>query len=157
MKPQSIAAAGAAARAADDVAPLAKKPMARAARVTLFEREIRERLSVAAIEILLERARILSEGKRSASPTAQSRYFGSTMITVDVAMLRELVREPCDARSAARVAELVAGDARVTRRVQRIAGREAERLAGAPVRVRAGDVRVRAEGTLVYLDVDVEE
>jgi len=136
---------------------LDKKPMARVQRVTLFEREIRERLSVAAIEILLERAKILSEGQRSASPTAKARWFGSTMITVDVAALGDVVREPCDARAAARVAELVAGDARVVKRVQRIAGREADRIAGATVRVRASDVRVRAEGTLVHLDVDVEE
>jgi hypothetical protein len=136
---------------------LEKKPMARVQRVTLFEREIREKLSVAAIEILLERAKILSEGQRSASATAKARWFGSTMITVDVAALGDAVREPCDARAAARVAELVSGDARVTRRVQRIAGREADRLAGATVRVRASDVRVRVQGTLVHLDVDVEE
>jgi hypothetical protein len=148
MKPQAIEKAAALP---------SRKPMARAARVTLFEREVREKLSVAAIEILLERARILSEGKRSSSPTAKARYFGSTMITVDVAALAELVREPCDTRAAARVAELIEGDARVTRRVQKIAGHEAEKLAGGPVRVRAGEVRVRAQGTSVYLDVDVEE
>ena len=148
MKPQPIEA----------VAPLpSRKPMARAARVTLFEREVREKLSVAAIEILVERARILSEGKRSAAPTAKARYFGSTMITVDVAALGELVREACDARAAARVAELIRDDGRVHKRVQKIAAREAERLAGGPVRVRAGEVRVRAQGTFVYLDVDVEE
>ncbi|MGZ3426236.1 MAG: hypothetical protein ACXVCV_06280 [Polyangia bacterium] len=151
MKPQPIRAA--------DALPLLieKKPMARAARVTLFEREVREKLSVAAIEILLERARVLSEGKRSASPTAAARYFGSTMITVDVRALADAVREPCDARAAARVAELIRDDARIGRRVQKIAAREAERLTGAPVRVRAGEVRVRAQGTLVHLDVDVEE
>jgi hypothetical protein len=136
---------------------LEKKPMARVARVTLFEREIRERLSVAAIEILLERGKILSEGQRAMSPTAKARWFGSTMITVDVATLADVVRDPCDARAAARVAELVSGDGRVTKRVQRIAGREADRLAGATVRVRASDVRVRVQGTLVHLDVDVEE
>ena len=134
-----------------------KKPMARAARVNLFEREIRERLSLAAIEILLERAQILSEGRRSASPTAARAYFGSTMLTLDVARLGELVRDPCDARSAARVAELVRDDPRFTRRVQKIAEREAQRLAEGPVRVRPSEVRVRSQGTLVYLDVDVEE
>jgi hypothetical protein len=79
------------------------------------------------------------------------------MITVDVAALAELVREPCDTHAAERVAELIRSDARVTRRVHKIAAREAERLAGGPVRVRAGEVRVRAQGTFVYLDVDVEE
>lgn len=148
MKPQVVEAAD---------ALLQRKPMARAQRVTLFEREIRERLSVAAIEILLERADVLSEGQRSASPTAKARWFGSTMITVDVAALADVVREPCDGRAAQRVAELIAADARVHKRVQRIAGREADRLAGATVRVRASDVRVREKGTLVHLDVDVEE
>lgn len=148
MKPQPVEKAAALP---------SRKPMARAARVTLFEREVREKLSVAAIEILVERARILSEGKRAAAPTAKSRYFGSTMITVDVATLGELVREPCDARAAARVAELIRGDGRVSRRVQRIAAREAERLAGGPIRVRSSEVRVRTQGTLVHLDVDVEE
>lgn len=136
---------------------LEKKPMARAARVTLFEREIKERLSLAAVEILFERACVLSEGQRSAAPTAHDAYFGSTMITVDVAALGELVREPCDARAAARVAELIADDGGVKRRVQRVAEREAARLAGGPLRVRPGEVRVRSQGTLVYLDVDVEE
>ena len=139
------------------IAKIDKKPMARACRVTLFEREIRERLSVAAIEILLERARILSEGKRSASATAAHAWFGSTMITIDVAAIADVVREPCDARAAARVCELIRDDARMTRRVQQIATREAARLADGPVRVRPGDVRVRAQGTFVYLDVDVEE
>jgi len=148
MKPQAIGRAE---------ALFTKKPMARATRVTLFEREIRERLSVAGIEILLARARILSEGKRSASPSAAQAYFGSTMITVDVAALGDVVREPCDARSAERVAELIGDDARVTRRVQKIAAREAERLANGPVRVRPSEVRVRSQGTLIYLDIDVEE
>jgi hypothetical protein len=136
---------------------LIKKPMARAARVTLFEREIRERLSVAAIEILLERARVLSEGKRSASATAARAYFGSTMITIDVATLSSVVRDHCDARAAARIADLMRGDARVTRRVHKLAEREAQRLAAGPVQVRPGEVRVRSQGTLIYLDVDVEE
>src|SRR5262249_16620135 len=119
--------------------------------------EVRERLSVAGIEILLTRARVLSEGKRSDSPSAAHAYFGSTMITVDVAALGDVVREPCDARAAARVAELIRDDAPVTPPLPKIAAREAERLAAGPVRVRPSEVRVRSQGTLVYLDVDVEE
>jgi hypothetical protein len=136
---------------------LTKKPMARADRVTLFEREIRERLSVAAIDLVLAKASVLSEGKRAASPTAAQRYFGSTMVTIDVAALSDLVRDPCDVRSATRIAELIGGDSRVTRRVQKLAEREAQRLCDGPVKVRAGEVRVRAQGTLIYLDVDVDE
>jgi hypothetical protein len=42
------------------------------------------------------------------------------------------------------------------RRVQRLAEREATRLAGAAVRAHLADVRVRAEGSRVFVDVDVE-
>lgn len=136
---------------------LSKKPMARATRVGLFEREVRERLSLAALELLLERAEVLSEGQRSTSPTAAHAYFGSTMITIDVARLGHLFRDPCDARSAARVAELLQEDGRFTRMVQGLAAREAQRLAGGTVRVRPGELHVRSEGTFVYLDIDVEE
>jgi hypothetical protein len=148
MKPVAVASLDAA---------WTRKPMARAARVTLFEREIRERLSVAAVDILLARARILSEGRRAASPTAARAYFGSTMITIDVAALADLVREPCDARAAGRVCALIRDDPRTLRRVQKIAEREAARLAEGPVQVRPSDVRVRYQETLIYLDVDVEE
>ncbi len=136
---------------------LTKKPMARAERVTLFEREVRERLSVAAIDLVLDRARILSEGKRAASPTAAQRYFGSTMVTIDVAELAQLVRDPCDVRMTEHLAQLIGDDARMLRRVQKLAEREAQRLCDGPVKVRAGEVRVRAAGTLIYLDVDVDE
>jgi hypothetical protein len=154
---------------------LAKKTMARARRVTLFEREIKARLSLAAIAILFERARVLSEGKRSAATTARIRdvrgadvalaldpapcgpYFGSTMITVDVAALAVLVREPCGEDAARRVAEMCKSDTRIRTRVHRLAGKEACRLAGEPLKLRASDVRVRQQGTSVYLDVDVEE
>jgi hypothetical protein len=146
-----------AVEAIDLDALLSRKPMARADRVTLFEREIRERLSLAAVDILFERAKVLSEGSRAQSPSARARYFGSTMLTLDVAALDDVVRDAVDVRAAARVAELVSGDARVTRRVQRIAEKEAARLAGGAVQLRVTDVRVRAQGTLVYLDVDVEE
>jgi hypothetical protein len=134
-----------------------RKPMARALRVTLFEREVRERLSGAAVEILLDGAQVLSEGRRSTSPTAGPVFFGSTMLTLDLALAAELVREPCDAAAAARVAAYLAHDARALARMRQIAAREAERLAGGPLRVRAADVRVRAEGTRVFVDVDVEE
>ena len=117
---------------------------------------MRERLSVAAIEILLERAQAsCPRAQRSASPTAKARYFGSTMITVDVAALGDVVREPCDARAAARVAELVSGDARVAKRVQqhrRARGRAPRRRHRARARrrrarARAGHARATSTST----------
>jgi hypothetical protein len=135
---------------------LPKKPMARALRVTLFEREVRVRLSSPAVDLLLDRAQLLVEGKRAASATGGGAFFGSCMLTIDLARLAPDVRDPCDDATARRVAELLAGDTRVTRRVQKLAERETARLAGGPVTARAPDVRVRSDGNIVYIDVDVE-
>jgi hypothetical protein len=131
-----------------------RKPMARALRVTLFEREVREKLSASAVEILFQRAQVLSEGRRSASPTAADAYFGSTMITIDLRELADLVREPADGATAEKLALLVQEDARAQKRVRQIAAAEAERLGGGSAR--AVEIRVRTEGATLYIDADVE-
>ena len=125
--------------------------MATARRVALFEREIRVKLSAAAVELLFEIAEILSEGQREGDG-----YYGSTMITIDLARAAEAVREGCDAASARVVAGLVAADARVKARARALAAADAEERAG----VRLGrvdvDLRARATGTRVHIDLDVE-
>jgi hypothetical protein len=136
--------------------------MARVERVNLFEREVRERLSASAVELLFRHAQVLSEGEcaraSSIDPRIRmiSRFFGSTMITVDVAALSTSVREPCDATAAAKVAALVATDARVAHRAKEIAIGEAQRLANGPLKTPSTELRVRVRGTTVHLDVDVE-
>jgi hypothetical protein len=130
--------------------------MARVARVTCFEREVRERLSSSMVEILMARAQVLSEGRRAHSPSSGSAFFGSTMMTIDLVNCADVVRERCDPALTRRLATLMASDARVIRRAQAIAEREANRLAGIALRTRASDVRVRAQGVLIYVDVDVE-
>ena len=129
--------------------------MARAARVALFEREIRERLSQAAVEILLAQAQVLSEGGFS-SKGGRPAFYGSTMLTIDLGVASEAVRERCDGAAARRAATLIADDPRVTRRVRQVAEDEAASIAGGPLRVTASDVRVRAHGTTLYIDVDLE-
>ncbi len=128
--------------------------MARALRVTLFEREVREKLSASAVEILFQRARVLSEGRRSASATANDGFFGSTMLTIDLSELADLVRDPADAATAERLAALMEEDSRVQKRVRQIAAQEAERLGGTGAR--AVEVRLRTEGATVFIDADVE-
>jgi hypothetical protein len=153
LKPQPAVAAPSLPRSLP-VLPL--RPMARALQVSLYEREVRVRLSGPAIEILLGRARVIAEGKRSDSPSAGEAFFGSIMLTIDLRVLDGDVREACDPSTATRVAEMMAADARVLKRVRAIAEREAARLAGGPVRAHSADVRLRAEGPLIYVDVDVE-
>lgn len=133
------------------------KPMARVTRVTLFEREVRARLSNAALELLLGRAQVLAEGRRADAPTARKAFFGSIMITLDLATLEGDVRDPLTPETAARIAERMQSDARVARWLRRLAENEASRLAGAPIRVHSADVRVRCEGARVLVDIDVEE
>ncbi len=128
-----------------------RKPMVAARKVALFDREIRVTLSLSAIEILFETADILSEGERRGDG-----YFGSTMITLDLGRVAPLVREDCDIASARRFAELAMADKRVRERARKLATADATERAGVPLGRLECDVRARAVGTRVHLDVDVD-
>jgi hypothetical protein len=130
---------------------VARKPMAAVRKVALFDKEIRLRLSSAAVEILFETADTLSEGERRGRG-----YFGSTMITLDLGRIEPQVREPCDVASARTVAELLALDERVRERARVIASADAHERAGARLARVDCEIRARAVGTRVHLDVDVE-
>ena len=132
-----------------------RKPMARATRITLFEREVKERLSRAALDLLLSRADRLSEGQRSVRG-GRNAYFGSTMLTIDLASFADVLRDACDASTAHRLATLLETDAAVPRRIRDIAEREAARVAAARLRDVRTQVTVRAQGSKVFVDVDVE-
>ena len=145
--------------AADSVTPSgalpARRPMARATRSTLFEREVRERLSRAALDVVFARAERLSEGQRSQRGGREA-YFGSTMLTIDLASFADVFRDACDAGTAHRLATLLESDAAVPRRIRELALREAARIAGARLKDVRTQVAVRAQGAKVYVDVDVE-
>ena len=125
--------------------------MAIVRRVALFEREIRVRLSSAAIDILFDGAEVLSEGQRQGNG-----YFGSTMVTIDLGRLTAALREPCDASSARRVAELCASDPRVKARARALAAADAETRAGGKLARVTVDHKTRAVGARVHIDLDVE-
>lgn len=142
----------------DPPVPL-RKPMAKAARVTLFEREVRERLSQPALEILLDSAEVLSEGQRIDALRASERkdaVFGSTMLTIDLAKVTGRVREACNEDTAQRVAAQIAADERVGMRLKQMAGQVAQRLAGTPVGTLTTDVRVRTRHAVIFIDIDFE-
>lgn len=149
--PEPEAAAGAPASL-----PLpARKPMARVTRIALFEREVRERLSASALDLLMSRAEVISEGQRS-TRGGRDAYFGSTMLTFDLPELAVVLRDACDAGTARRLAALLETDARVAERVQQLAAREAARVAGAKPASVSTHVAIRAQGARVFIDVDVE-
>jgi hypothetical protein len=132
-----------------------RKPMARATRIALFEREVRERMSLAALDLIFARADMISEGQR-AQKNGRDAYFGSTMLTIDLPDLAMLVRDACDAGTARRLAALLEADETVGRRVQELAARETARVAGATPREVSAHVAIRAQGAKVFIDVDVE-
>ena len=133
----------------------ARKPMARATRITLFEREVRERLSRAALDVIFTRADRLSEGQRQTRGGREA-FFGSTMLTVDLAAFADILRDACDAGTAHRLAALMESDATVPRRIREIAEREATRIAAVRLKDLRIQIAVRAQGAKVFIDVDVE-
>lgn len=137
------------------VPKMSKKPMARAVRIALFQREIRVRLSLAALDLLFARADVISEGQR-AMRSGRDSYFGSTMLTLDLPSLAPLLSDACDAGTARRLAALLENDADVAKRVQQLAERETERVAGAVPRQVGTHVTIRSQGAKVFVDVDVE-
>jgi hypothetical protein len=132
-------------------AAAARKPMAPARRVSLYEREIRVHLGTAAIEVLFDVVEVLSEGGRQGG-----RYFGSTMLTFDLGRARAALREACDAADARRVAELLEKDARIAARARALALTAAEERVGGRLAAPEVELRVRAEGARVHAILDVE-
>jgi len=130
------------------------RPLARVQRIALFEREVREHLSRAALDLVFERAEVISEGQQS-TRAGKPVYFGSTMLTIDLEGLAPQLREACDAGTARRLATLLAKDAAVAARVKSVARREAARIAGKRLEV-AAEMKVHARGVRVFIDVDVE-
>jgi hypothetical protein len=139
--------------AASGLAP--RRPMARATRIALFEREVRERLSRAALELVLARAEVISEGQRSVRG-GRDAYFGSTMLTIDLPALELLLRDACDAGTARRVAGLLESDAQAAAHIEALAGREAARVAGAEPKTVSTHIAIRAQAAKVFIDIDVE-
>lgn len=133
----------------------ARKPMVRAMRIALFQREIRERLSPAALDLIFARVEVISEGQRAVRGGRDS-YFGSTMLTFDLPALSAVLSDACDAGTARRLAALLEGDPSVARRIQDLSEREAARVAGAAPRQVGTHVSIRSQGAKVFVDVDVE-
>jgi len=133
----------------------ARRPMARATRIALFEREVRERISRAALELVLGRAEVISEGQRGVR-NGRDAYFGSTMLTIDLPSLDLLLRDACDAGTARRLAELLESDETVGQRIEALAAAEAARVAGAAPRSVSTHVTIRSQAAKVFIDIDVE-
>jgi len=125
--------------------------MVTARRVSLFQRDVAVSLSSAAIDILFEKASVLSEGQ-----VESSGYFGSTMITFDCARASDLISDACNPATVKRVGDLLGADERVRHRARSLGSAEADRLAGTRLFRAHVDMRVRASGNHLHIDLDVE-
>jgi hypothetical protein len=131
------------------------RPMAQVRKIPLIEREIRERLSQAALDAIFASAQVLSEGE-AGKGAGKPQFLGSTMLTIDVTALGEILREPADEGTARRLAALLAKEPSLARRVEAVVRGEVERMVAAAPHAVRGETRIRAQGSRVYLDIDVE-
>jgi hypothetical protein len=115
-------------------------------------------LTRGAEEALFRHKSVLSEGSLRQTPATGERcYFGSTMITFDLAGLRKHWRGPFGAEQAADLAELVRGSVRIKARAHRIACAEvAQRVTDRPLGTAIVEILVRVSGDTLQLDVDLE-
>jgi hypothetical protein len=135
--------------------PLDMRPLVQVRRIALIEREVREFLSRAALDALFADAEVMSEGDATLVQ-GRSVFVGSTMLTFDLAHLADILREPIDAGTARRLAELLAKDQSLESRAHGIVRREVERLMHAKPKAVRGETRIRTQGTRIFLDIDVE-
>jgi hypothetical protein len=138
-------------RTARSTAVPPRKPMAMTKRVSLFARDIQVRLAPAAMDILMDGARVLSEGDISGK-----RYAGSTMVTIELLRSTLRVSDPPSAETAKRVATLHASDDRARARAKRLATSEARRVAKCTLGPHQIDVAASAIGPQIHLSINVE-
>lgn len=132
--------------------PRKKRPMAAVRRISLFRREIRESIPPAGVELLLDHAARISEGQVA----ADGRYYGSTMLTIALEQLQGAICDSCDVSTAEHLARLLEAAPEVQEQTCRLALAEACRIAGRRLQRVEADMRVRWEGTRVFVDIDVE-
>ncbi|MEZ4364465.1 MAG: hypothetical protein R3B48_30090 [Kofleriaceae bacterium] len=128
-----------------------RKPVAFARRVSLFERTVSVRLAPAALDLLLDAAKVLSEGE-----LVEAGFAGSTMVSVDLASTASLVSDPVDPSTAQLLAELCRADPQVRARGRALALAHAERVAGAELGPAQVDLESTAHGAQLRLSFNVE-
>jgi hypothetical protein len=140
---------------AKPAAPHELRPMAQVRKIPLIEREIRERLSQAALDAIFANTHVISEGE-TVKGGGQIQFVGSTMLTIDVEAFAEILREPADEGTARRLAALLAKELSLPQRIEAVVRLEVERITLATPQSVRGETQIRAQGTQVYLDIDVE-
>lgn len=148
------------ARGPQGLRRLQESPWARVDRVQLIRREVREVLAPSALEVLLAHAeRVVEGGDEVGAPAPRAgtrRVYATLMVTIDLRRCARFFREPADAATAERVAELMESSPDLERKLVRLVRAELARLAGAePDAIEITLERtIRAEGSILYIDGD---
>jgi hypothetical protein len=128
-------------------------------RIRLIRREVRESLSAGALDLLLAHAELVVEGSGeigSPAPDRRDRVYATVMLTIDLTRCADDFREPADAATAERVAELMRETTTVRSRLLALARPRLAELAGIPEESLeiSLEPQVRAEGVRVLVDGD---
>jgi hypothetical protein len=135
--------------------PYELRPMVQVRKIPLIEREIRERLSQAALDAIFANAQVISEGE-AVKGGGKIQFLGSTMLTIDIPAFGDVLREPADEGTARRLAALLAKEPSLANRIESVVRQEVERITSAVPQSVRGETRIRAQGACVFLDIDVE-
>ncbi len=145
---------GAAAQGLED------PPWSSVRRVQLIRREVREYLPPSTVELLLGGGDTVLEGSAELSdggaPT--ERCYATAMVTIPLAEMADVFREPADAATAQRVAELLREHPDLPDRLAQRTRQHVARLAAvddAQSLDISVDVEVRADDTTIYIDADI--
>jgi hypothetical protein len=133
------------------------KGLARARRNAFIAAHPARFLSRGAEEALFAHVDVLSEGAVDRLPSGEMRYFGSTMITFDLARLAESWRGPFGPEQKEDLLQLVAGSVRMRIRATRLACAEvARRVTERPLGKATVETSVRLVENTLQMDVDLE-
>lgn len=136
--------------------PVIKGPVRATRNAFIVSRSI-SYLSRGAEEALLAELEVLSEGQERVVGAGERRYFGSTMITIDLERVQKRWRGQLDPPVVEALERLAAGSVRLRLRATRIACAEAARRTSArPLGTAHVESHVRIHGRTLHIDVDLE-
>lgn len=138
--------------------PTKLKPLAKTQGAALLVRRETVQVTRALEEAIFRHADVLSEGSiRVAGPPGHSTYFGSTMISLELARLGSRARGPDQAALHEAIASAIDGSVRVRLRAMRLARAEAaRRVHRRTMGTALCEIRVRVSGAYLHIDVDLE-
>lgn len=133
------------------------KPLSRATRVRALHARLSYSLSRPLEALLFREAQVLSEGCCRRGPGGERTYYGSTMISVDLAALPAGLVLDLRGLSVEALRSVVEGSVRIRLRAMRLARAEvARRTPDAVLGTAQVETHVRVDRMVLHIDVDLE-